>query len=84
MVLWQEQIRQLQFLSSRAAACVVVGCRRLQLVNDAVGSKRREKFDLTISRCSSLPVSEIYDFALLPAFDDRMTTKLSSPSESQW
>ena len=46
--------------------------RSLKLANDAIGSKRREDFDLTISRCSSLPVSEIYDFALLLAFDGRM------------
>ena len=72
MMLGQEQIRQLRFLTFRAAACVVGGRRRLQFANDAIRSKRREKFDLIISRCSGLPVSEIYDFALLPAFDGRM------------
>src|SRR6478672_512787 len=72
MVPWQEQIRQLRFRTFRAAALVVSASRSLKLANDAIGSKRREKFDLTISRCSSLPVSEIYDFALLLAFDGRM------------
>src|SRR6476659_5934594 len=72
MVLRQEQIRQLRFPTFRAAARVVSASRSLKLANDAVGSERRKKFDLTISRWSGLPVSEIYDFALLPAFDGRM------------
>src|SRR6478672_7573119 len=72
MVPWQEQIRQLRFRTFRAAALVVSASRSLKLANDAIGSKRRKKFDLTISRWSGLRVSEIYDFALLPAFDGRM------------